>query len=89
MTDRRISADVHANPRQDGMVIELPIRLGGVKTVVCLVLGDDGRLHISGPMNEPRLMYTLLQRAKAMLDEYQSTKLIQVANSVVGMKGNS
>ena len=87
MTDRRISTDLKSNQRKDGMTIELPLRPGAVKTVVAIILGEDGRIHVSGPMNEPHLMKSMLKRAEAMLHEYQSTKLVQVANSVLGLRG--
>ncbi len=87
MSVHRISTDLRSNARKDGMTIEVPLNPGAVKTVVVLVLGEDGRVHVSGPMNEPSVMTTLLRTAQAMLEEYQSRKLIQVVNGVVGLKG--
>lgn len=87
MSEQRISADVHSNARKDGMVIELPIRPGGIKTVVVLVLGDDGRLHVSGPLTEPNLMASILKRAEKLLRQYHRTALVQPVMAMPGMKG--
>ncbi len=89
MSDKRMSADIKASGNQDGMVIEVPIRPGGVQTVVCLVLGEDGRLHVAGPMNEPNLMHSMLQRADALLHQYHQSQLVQPVAAIPGLKGTS
>lgn len=87
MTDRRISADIKPNVRKDCMMIEVPLRPGAVKTVVTIVLGEDGRVHVAGPMNEPHLMKSLLDRARVMLEQHQATKLVQPVQSLPGLTG--
>lgn len=88
MSDRRISADIRSNQRTDCMVIEVPLRPGAVKTVVTIVLADDGRVHVAGPMQDPHLMKALLDRARAMLERHQETKLVQPVRALPGLKGN-
>lgn len=89
MSDKRISADIQSNKRKDCTIIEVPIRPGAVKTVVTIILGEDGRVHVAGPMNEPHLMKSLLDRARAMLHQHQETKLIQPVQALPGLSGRS
>lgn len=84
MNDHRISADVKGADRGDLTVIELPLKLGKIKTVVAIVMEESGAVHVAGPMNEPHLMASLLNRARKVVDDHQRSRLVQPVNGVLG-----
>lgn len=80
----RINADVQQ--ARQGTNIHLPIETGTIRTVVAIILEADGAVKVAGPLNEPSLMVGLLTRARAVVDQYQRTRLVQPVNGVVGGK---
>jgi hypothetical protein len=84
---QRLNADL--NGTQHGTNIHVPIEVGKMRTVITIILEESGKVHVAGPLNEPSLMDSLLKRARAVVDQYQSTRLVQPVNGVVGLKGSS
>lgn len=84
MSDTRISADIQGNKRDDMTVIELPLKVGKIKTVVTIVLEESGKVHVAAPMNEPTLTMSLLNRARKVVEEHQSPRLVQPVNGILG-----
>ncbi len=84
VTDRRISADIHSNTRDDMTVIELPLKVGKIKTVVTIVMEESGKVHVAAPMNEPHLTMSLLNRARKVVEDHQANRLIQPVNGILG-----
>lgn len=81
---RRINADVIERKKDGRVTIEVPMKPGAIKTVVTVVLGEDGRVHVAGPVHEPELMRRLLKQAMQVNEEYQRTRLVQPIQGVVG-----
>lgn len=82
---KRVNADLKA--AKHGTEIHIPVQTGAIKTVVVVILEESGKVHVSGPLNEPTVMAGLLNRARAVLEQYQQTRLVQPANGVIVPRG--
>ncbi len=82
-TPTRLNADLQG--AEHGTNIHIPIEVGKIKTIVSIILEDSGKVHVAGPLNEPSLMDGMLKRARAVLDQYQQTRLVKPVNGVVGL----
>lgn len=83
----RFSIDPKPNKRKDGLTIEIPIQPGGVKTILTLVLGEDGRIHMAGPLNDLPVAKRLLEHGMRMVKNYEASRLVQPAQMLPpGMK---
>lgn len=89
MTDgpSRLNADLHGTPH--GMNIHVPLQVEKVRTVISIILEENGKVHVAGPLNEPGLMDRLLKQARHLVDQYQQTRLVQPVNGVVGLTDRS
>lgn len=77
----RINADVQQ--ARHGTNIHIPVETGKIQTVVTIILEENGAVKVAGPLNKPSLMVGLLTRARAIVDQYQRTRLVQPVNGVV------
>lgn len=80
---KRMNADLQGT--KHGMNIHVPLEVGKVKTVVTIVLEENGKVHVAGPLNEPSLMDGMLKRAKHIVDQYQAQRLVKPVQGVVGL----